>query len=390
MAAALAAVVASCSHAPEPPAPDSQPEETVTPPPPPKSPALPVLPAFKITPVDPPLAKKFLHVYYQHEGIPVPWVEAWLQGKDITVVQRILPRWEESKWPTDGDLYIVEPRSLALLPQRISFAPWPEGGEIDALNPIFLSYGFDPDNLISRPWRWTPYVFVQKKPKEGRQPMAWEGSDWFARPEIAWPADEALLQALWKKKRGFSANLELPEQDQAAWAETWASLRASVRDEETCWKDLIQDHSQAAFLPASRRLQAMAGSSSSGEGDGLLWHAPACGTLLRIEYLMVRSGSERQAEAFDLASSLLAPERQGEMVQTTGYLPVRSYLGHVLDALPMPMPADGWLDRSEFLNHGLPSAPAEEKTPESTGEPVPPSPVPAAEPQESATPAETP
>jgi hypothetical protein len=377
-------VIVSCSHPPAPPAPEAQPEETVTPPPAPKSTALPTLPAFKITPIEPPLAKKFLHVYYQHEGIPVPWVEAWLQGKDITVVQRILPGWEESKWPTDGDLYIVEPRSLAILQHLISFAPWPAGEDADALNPIFLGYGFDPDNLISRPWRWTPYVFIQKKPKEGHQPMAWEGGDWFARPEMAWPADEALLQALWKKKRGFSANLELPEQDKAAWAETWASLRASVRDEETCWKDLIQDHSQAAFLPASRRLQAMA-ASSAGEGDGLLWHAPPCGSLLRIEYLMVRAGGERQAEAFDLAASLLTPERQGELVQATGYLPVRSYLGHVLDALPMPLPGDGWLDRSEFLNNGIP--PAEEKAPENPAGPAPSVPAPAAEPQEPAAPA---
>jgi hypothetical protein len=357
------AALAACSTKQEDPEPGEggRPEETVTPPPEAKT------PAFKITPIEPPLAKKYLRVYYQHDSIPVSWVEAWLQGKDITVVQRALPQWENSKWPADGDLYIVEPRSLGLLQQLISFAAWPAGEDADALNPIFTGYAFDPDNFFSRPWRWTPYLFLMKKPKEDAPAVALNGADWFSRQDIAWPADEALLKGLWKKRRGFSANMELGQTDEEAWTALWTTLRVLVRDEETCWKDLIHDRAAVAVLPASRRLQARS-AEQVGVDDGLLWRAPDCGTLLRIEYLMVRSGCERQVEAFDLAASLLSTGRQAELTQTTGYFPVRSHLGHVMDAFPLPVPPDGWVDRSEFLNAGLPEP--EEKAAEKEGEPA--------------------
>lgn len=256
----------------------------------------PAPPSPQPAPASPPTFR----VYYEKDPVPDAFIRPWAARQNLRVVQTPLRRDAAGEWPRDGDLYIVSPRLLAA---RVPLQKNPAPESLLRVNPMFTSHAFDPNNELTVPWRWTPYVFYI------RQRLSI-----MMRP------------------------IDNPPDNAAA--------------ENDSWRALLAGKISSAVLPATYA------QLSGGAYDFILkfWlDIPQEGTFIRLDLLTVNAAGEHPAAAADLIAFLLAPEQQHALVTVTGYFPVTAKLGREYDDAHVPLPKTRWLDHSTFIIDGPPA-----------------------------------
>jgi len=343
---------------PEPGAAGTAPTEpSPAPPPPPLDPSFSLAPPFlRLRPlhVEPPRPrepdKPIFRIYYDLEGIPQHWIDEWKAGRDLKIEQHSLPL-PPAEWPTQADLVIASPDRLV----REHLRPYPSDAPAARANPVFLHHPFDPDQTLTRPWRWTPWVILRSLPAEG-SPVAQQTPE--APP--AWPDRPAMLRAWWLKSQQLSANHPVNASLQAKWQTALEAHKTQPVSE--LWSKLANGEVSSALLPLSWKLRQPA------DGVRADWTVPATGTVIHFDLLAIGLESDQPELALEWVRFLSDPQRQAQLPETTGYYPVQRPLGREIPGLPGPPPA--WWDRSEFPNGNPP-----ERKPATTALPAP-SPLP--------------
>ncbi|NJK92991.1 MAG: hypothetical protein HC904_14930 [Blastochloris sp.] len=147
-----------------------------------------------------------LVIYYDREPLAGHWLSGWAGAGQFRVEQKKLEPGPEGSLPADGDLYVVSPPRIKLLR---SLRAWknPEGLMAwDQVNPLFTGHSFDLRNEISVPWRWSPYVFFQRKSEAGTEEKVFSYEGWEPGERTLWPRDWPLLWAMKRHVLRGSAN----------------------------------------------------------------------------------------------------------------------------------------------------------------------------------------
>jgi len=324
---------AGCSRAPQ--APQAGPGNQTAP----EKPASPQLP------FTPPAPAPF-RIYYEKDAVPEALLAAWKpETRPAAIEQKLLQRSADGKWPEDGDLYVISPRDFAVVSAGVKFHEFADREDLEGVNAEFMGHPFDPQNLQTRPWRWTPYVFYVRH-NEQDKPVKFEFHEWSVDGASLWPADWNLLLGIQLRSEGKSINLRLP--DRAARLEKLAQLLAAHSGTEAdCWQALEDRKIQRTLLPASWRLMHQ----KEGVPDNIQWFIPVRGTVTQFDHLAVRADSAQLNAALGLVKFLLENDSQGLLLQESGYFPVKSETGKELAGLPLKLnfPPGNWLNGSEFL-----------------------------------------
>lgn len=278
-----------------------------------------------------------------HDGWPLPesWLKEWKGERLIKIEQRALD--EKSKGLAgEASLWVLPPRRVEEVlsggcVQRLGAIP----GEV-MINPLFLHHPFDPDQVLSRPLRWTPWVLYHRNKTEQSVSASSELS-WTPGSGVGWPNDEPLVEAMWRKSRGGSANRRVAENE---WMSVREGLRPAMRPARELWVDFAAGKIERCWLPAAFRM-GPDGPRPPLEGVG--WGIPREGTLIEVEVMVIPSGAPMGREAESLMNFLSGVAQQDRMTQDTGWLPVhRPFEKLTADASP-PLPAGDWMDRSEMV-----------------------------------------
>lgn len=372
-----------------------------------------------------------IRVYFEREMLPQAWVEAWQKANNARLEQFVLPRDIETL-PTDGNLYSISPYYYGALstrlkwgklrhatdgnltaPQKSSHSDIPNTSVSEdsqsnsvpsntsasssqhdlttGMDPCFRAHSFDPDNISTLPWRWTPYLLMLSQPTTSSG--ATDSPTLAPKPKLTWPImwwkeSKAYWPGLGPLSFDFLVAMRLKEQpmsihspvQKAIWQEITQELErnipiSSFKSEKELWTDLQDGKISFTFLPAAVRIWKILNAPQELEASShkIYWLMPPKGTLIQLELLAIHQNrkdvsnmSEEEKKKYELALSLLQfllhPDRQKEMMQKTGYFPVHGEVHQIIKSSPAPLPSSNWLDRSEYLlfepKESTPSSPS--------------------------------
>lgn len=299
-------------------------------------------------------------IYYALDPIPGEMIQAWRDDVAATweVEQRALPT-DMSGFPDDGDFYVVSPQWVPWMREGVDLVEWEPYPLLEAVDPMFTHFSFDPDNESVLPWRWAPLGWVVPV---GAEPSG--ATEWRDGEGGAWPADPLLKAAVQRHQRGEPANRfqVAPQPVQDVSLTTWSALRKK-------WNGGNGDLA-AGLIPLAWWLHGPQGRGGSDEaGRRLRWDLPQRVALIQFDHLCVPQDRDRTVEARSLVGFLLREDQQEKVFSLSGYFPVRAPVAPALEASGVPGLSMDWLNRSEF-----PLAPPDFEIPREE-EPEPPDPL---------------
>jgi hypothetical protein len=303
------------------------------------------LPFFQpVRPVKPWPGLPVLKIYYDREPLAQEWFKHWTSSSPYRIEQSKLETEGSKPLPLDGDLYVVSPFLVQKLRGLLEWQTPQSLVSLDQLKPLFTGHSFDPDNVVSLPWRWSPYVFYRKKTALDQPLPAFAFSGWTAADSSSWPDDWALLWAMKRHLGQGSANAAVNETEIKAIKTLKEQLAAHVLPEQECWKNFSEGKIKNTFALAAWRLK------SGTTPDPLIdWTIPQQGTLIQFDQLMVPAKSPCLTAVNELVKQLLSIEGQNELTPLSGYFPVRVGANTEPSNAPIPLPSGSWMDSSEFL-----------------------------------------
>jgi hypothetical protein len=332
---------AGCKEKPQPVPPDSVPPSgqqgeigsapELRPPPP-------------LSPVKPWSGQPTLKIYYDHEPIAPEWFKRWSASASYHIEQIHLIADSPQTPPLDGDLYLVSP---ALVKKITPLMEWQAPSDIiplELIKPLFIGHSFDPDNRVSLPWKWSPYVFYRRKlnAEQSLPPLTFSG--WSLSEDSLWPEDWALLWAMKRHLTQGSANAAVNDTEIASIKTLQEQLKGHVSSESDCWKNFSEGKIKHTMALAAWRFL-----STQPEDPSITWAIPSQGTLIQFDHLMIPAKSPYLKDVQEFVSLLLSIEAQKELHSLTGYFPVRTDLPDQVGKSGLHLPEGSWMDNSEFL-----------------------------------------
>lgn len=304
--------------------------------------------------------EKKLIFYVNKTLAPEVWVKNWETQNNCNIEQRLLPAGE---LPQDGDAYALSPEQLgALKNSGVSFMSLPEDDFFKTTDPVFLGHRFDLDNVFSRPWRWSPYLFYIHRSGTTNPVLP---VNWWKEEKAMWPETSDLLVALRMKEYGASANLERGTLWNKAQDEINPAIASHLGNEQACWEALRAEKIEITFLPAALRL-----APPMTDLANLAWFAPAKGTLVQFDVLVINEKTALKEQALSWLEFLRAEPQQKELCALTGYFPVRGSEASQ-PKTTIPLPPGSWFSKSEFLLYHQPpkAIPVEDTRSKEDGKP---------------------
>ena len=308
-------------------------------------------------------------IYYEREPLSQEWLKRWTAGSAYRVEQIQLKRNEQAELPRDGDLYIVPPARVRQLGGLLEWKAPSELISLDQIKPLFTGHSFDPENRISLPWRWSPYVFYRKKDHPEQVLPAFVFSGWSASENTLWPEDISLLWAMKRHLERGSANVAVNDAEIKSMRILKEQLTGFLLPEAECWKSFSEGKIKTTFALASWRIL-----SPQAADPSIQWVIPSQGTLIQFDHLMIPSGSPYLPAVTELVRLLMSIEGQNDLEGVTGYFPVRAGARFPSEKSLIRLPEGSWLDNSEFAVLDLAvllTEPAPTPTPTHTPTPTP-------------------
>lgn len=278
-----------------------------------------------------------------HGGWPLPeeWLKEWKGERGLNVKQRGLMT-GEAQIPAEASLVVLPPHRLAGVLGSRQLRVWRNDPGEGLANPLFLHHPYDPEQRVSRPWRWAPMV-IHHRAEGGEKNGPEAGLIWNAEEGMLWPDDPLLVKGFWKKSRGYSANHGGGD---AGWARVESDLLPVMLPVATVWERFQNGGASRCWLPSAARGVAVPEAEGGVRGK---WTIPAHGTLIHLDLLAVPAGAPLAEEAEDLVRFLTSAAIQDRMGAETGWLPVHRPFARLTADAPVPLPVGDWLDRSEIL-----------------------------------------
>jgi len=290
--------------------------------------------------------KPTLTIYYDHEPLPQECLTTWPSLANYELVQKKLEPDLSGVLPSDGDLYIVSAPAIKKLRNLIEWQVASHIIPLEQLNPLFTSHSFDPENKVSLPWRWSPYVFYRKKETAETNLPVFFFQGWSTEPFTLWPQEWALLWGMKRHMTKGSANTPVNDSEIKAFQETKTSLYNLVKPQRECWKAINEP---TGMVRQTFALAAWKLNPKAGDNPLIEWSIPSQGTLIQFEHLMIPAKTPYLSSINELVGLLLSEGGQKELMQQTGYFPVRTRVGLEMAGATVPLPKGTWLDNSEFL-----------------------------------------
>ncbi|MFQ3670753.1 MAG: hypothetical protein SNJ84_04785 [Verrucomicrobiia bacterium] len=287
-----------------------------------------------------PIDVEVLVIYVEGDLLPESWLQEWSRKEGLMAVQRVLP--EDGQPPRDADVLLGPPERVARWAGAGLLREMPTGEGLVGLSRAFLGHAYDPEDRWSRPFRWTPFLFVACGERAGEL-RGRSLEELMKEPGAVWPDDPSLLGALRLKDQGASANTRRVSRQKQAVREamSWTEGRRVVAGEG--WRKVGEGKAALTFARAAGRI-TVPGS------ENVVWWFPEGGTLVTLQLASIPEFSDRPDAAERFIDFLLGEERQASLTGETGYFPVRlsSFDGLEVGGQALPV-SRGWLDKAELM-----------------------------------------
>ncbi|MEM9444354.1 MAG: hypothetical protein AAGA18_03280 [Verrucomicrobiota bacterium] len=280
-----------------------------------------------------------LRVVFEYEGIPKIWCDAWLANGGLKITQFQFHENLPDDILLDAELYILTPRKMLGLAEEVALVKLDDKLKQDGVSPVFTNHPFDIDGLYTRPWRWTPYLFLVRNPENKGDIYR----NWRKAANSAWPKDKHLLAALSLKESGKVANPANLDERNVIGDVLAEELMDKLFDEKTLWRKYKDLEIDVTYIPLSYLVK-----NSHQIPAGTYIKSPAQGSMILFDHLLLGAKAVELKEAMKLAEWLLDDEKQNEMLNTCGYFKVISKLGKEMDGVPLVLPT-AWFNRADFL-----------------------------------------